>query len=53
MLVDAREKFLQRMAATVKDVRQKEGPLAGAVRASKLGLTPEDKTAVMKRSMSK
>lgn len=53
MLVDAREKFLKRMAQTIRDVRQKEGPLAGAVRSAKLGLTKEDKTSVMKLSLSK
>lgn len=46
MLVDSKDKFLNRMAATVKSVRQKEGPLAGAVRLSKLNITLSDREKV-------
>lgn len=48
MLVDTREVFLRRMASTVRNVRQKEGPLAGAVRASKLNLSKTDKVLLDK-----
>lgn len=46
MLVDAKDRFLNRMAATIKSVRQKEGPLAGAVRLSKLNISLMDREKV-------
>lgn len=48
MLVDKKNFFLKRMAATVKTVRQKEGPLAGAVRMARLGLPKEDRAVIDK-----